>query len=79
MGLTGSIVNVPINIEIIQKALPQSMDETTTIAGTLKRELEYSNAYQTRKVRVYIVMKDLKQLFCKQLYKYKLGSNSSIK
>ena len=38
MGLTGSIINVLVNMEIIHKALPQSMDETTTIAVALKKD-----------------------------------------
>jgi hypothetical protein len=37
MGLTGSIINVHVHMDIVQKALPQSMDETMTIAVALKR------------------------------------------
>ena len=37
MGLMGSIINVLVNMDIIQKALPQCINETTTIAISLKR------------------------------------------
>jgi hypothetical protein len=45
MGLTRSIINVPVHMDIVQKALPQSMDETMTIAIALKGRLQYKNAY----------------------------------
>jgi hypothetical protein len=35
--LTGSIINVPVQMDVVQKALPQFMDETLTIAVALKR------------------------------------------
>jgi len=60
MGLTGSIINVPIQRDVVQKALPQFMNETTSISITLKRRLQYKNAYQTGRVRVNIVMRALK-------------------
>ena len=69
MGLAGSIINVPVHMDIVQKALPQSIDDTMTIAIALKRRLEYKNAYQTGKIRVHIVMKALKQLCSRNLYK----------
>jgi exonuclease III len=69
MGLTGSIINVPVHMDVVQKALPQFMDETLTIAVALKRRLHYKNAYQTGKVRVNIVMRALKELCSRSLYK----------
>jgi len=39
MGLTLSIINVPIQRDVVQKALPQFMNETTMISITLKRRL----------------------------------------
>jgi hypothetical protein len=36
LGLTGSIINVPVQMDVVQKALPQFMDETLTIAVALK-------------------------------------------
>jgi hypothetical protein len=50
MGLTGSIINVHVHMDIVQKSLPQFMDETMTIAIALKRQLQYKNAYQTGRV-----------------------------
>jgi hypothetical protein len=37
MGLTGSIINVPVHMDIVQKELPHFVNETTTIAVALKR------------------------------------------
>jgi hypothetical protein len=56
-------------MDVVQKALPQFMDETLTIAVALKRRLQYKNAYHTRKVRVNIVMRALQQLCLRSLYK----------
>ena len=36
MGLTGSIINVPVHMDIVQKSLPQFMNNTMTIAIALK-------------------------------------------
>ena len=47
MGLTGTIINVPIHMDVIQRALPQFVNETMTIEIALKRRLQYKNAYQT--------------------------------
>jgi hypothetical protein len=69
LGLTGSIINVPVQMDVVQIALPQSMDGTLTIAVALKRRLQYKNAYQTGKVRVNIVMRALQQLCSRSLYK----------
>jgi hypothetical protein len=41
LGLTGSIITVPVQMDVVQKALPQFMDETLTIAVALKRQLQY--------------------------------------
>jgi len=60
MGLTRSIVNVHVHIDVVQKAFPQFMDETMTIVDALKRQLQYKNAYKTGGVRVNIVMRELK-------------------
>ena len=36
MGLTGSIINVPVQMDIVQKALPQFINNTMIIAIALK-------------------------------------------
>lgn len=36
MGLTGSIINVPVHMDIVQKSLPQFMNNTMTISIALK-------------------------------------------
>jgi hypothetical protein len=56
-------------MDVVQKALPQFIDDTLTIAVALKRRLHYKNAYQTGKVRVNIVMRALKELCSRSLYK----------
>ena len=71
MGLIGSIINVPVTTEIIQKALPQCINETTIILVSLKRRLDYRSAYQIGKVWAITVMKALKKLCSKQLYNLK--------
>jgi hypothetical protein len=60
MGLTGSIINVPFQLDFVQKYLPQFISDTMTIDLTLKICLQYKNAYLTGKVRVHVVMKELK-------------------
>jgi hypothetical protein len=37
VGLTGSIINMPIHMDIFHKALPQFMDEAMTFTIALKR------------------------------------------
>jgi len=37
IGLTGSIINVPVHMDVVQKALPQYLSDTMTIANALKR------------------------------------------
>jgi hypothetical protein len=60
---------VHVHIDVVQKSLPQFMDETMTIVVALKRRLQYKNAYQTGRVRVNIVMRELKELCSRTLYK----------
>ena len=69
MGLTGSIINVPVQLDVVQKALPQFISDTMTIVVALKIRLRYKNAYQTGKVHVHVVMKALKELCSRSLYK----------
>ncbi|XP_059070801.1 uncharacterized protein LOC131860407 [Cryptomeria japonica] len=56
-------------MDIIQTALPQSTDSTTTIAVSLKRRLEYKNAFQKGMVRPNLIMQALFQLSSTPLYK----------
>jgi hypothetical protein len=60
MGLTGSIINVLIQLDVVQNAFPQFISDTMTIVVALKRHLQYKNAYQTGKVCVRVVMNALK-------------------
>jgi hypothetical protein len=69
MGLTRSIINVHVHLDVVQKALPQSISNTITIIVALKRLLRYKNLYQTGKVHVHAVMKALKELCSRALYK----------
>jgi predicted DNA-binding helix-hairpin-helix protein len=69
MGLIGSIINMLVHMDIVQKALPQSMDETMTITIAFKRRLKYKNAYQIERVHVNIVPGALKELCLRTLYK----------
>ena len=69
MGLTGTIINVHVHMDVIQRALPQFVNETMIIEIALKRWLQYKNAYQTGKVCVKIVMQALKEQCSIHLYK----------
>jgi hypothetical protein len=60
MGLIGSIIIVPIHLDVVQKSLPQFISDTMIIVVALKRRLRYKNVYQTCKVSVHYVMKELK-------------------
>jgi hypothetical protein len=69
MGLTGSIINVHVQLDVVQKALPQFISDTMTIVVAMKRCMRYKNSYQTGKVCVHDVMKELKELCSRALYK----------
>jgi hypothetical protein len=69
MGLTGSITNMYVQLDVVKKALPQFINNTITIVMALKRFLQYKNVYQTGKVRVHVIMKALKELCFRALYK----------
>jgi hypothetical protein len=71
MGLTWSIINVPIQLDVVQKVLPQFINNKITIVGALKRCLRYKIVYQRGKVRVHDVIKALKELCSRALYKEK--------
>lgn len=69
MGLTGLVINVLVQLDVVQKALPKFMNETMPIVVVLKRHMQYKNAYEIGRVHVQIVMKELKELCSKTLYK----------
>jgi len=69
MGLTWSIINVHVQLDVVQKVMPQFMNKTMMIFVDLKRCLQCKNAYQTGRVCVHIVMKELKELCSSSLYK----------
>ena len=69
MGLTGTFINVHVHMDVIQRALPQFVDETMTIAIALKKWLQYKISYQTGKVHVKTAMQALKELCSRHLYK----------
>jgi hypothetical protein len=60
MGLTRSIINVPVQLDVVQRVMPQFISDIMTIVVALKRHFQYKNAYQIRKVCVHIFMKELK-------------------
>jgi len=62
IALTGSVINVPSNLDIIQLALPRSVSDTMTIAVMIKRKMEYKHAFLSGNVRpkhLMIALKDL--------------------
>ena len=68
VGLIGSIINVPMNMNIIQNALPQATNSTKTTVLACKRHLEYKNAFQIGMVRPNVVMQELSKLTNTPLY-----------
>ena len=71
LGLTSSILNVLVNIHTVQSVLSLSLSNTSTIVVSLKRRLEYKNAFQKGMVRPNIVMHALLDLTKTTLYKMK--------
>jgi hypothetical protein len=45
------------------------ISDTMKIVVSLKRRLQYNNAYETGKVHAHVVMKELKELCSRSLYK----------
>ena len=68
LGLTGTIINVPADLDRVQTALPRSLDDTMMIAIMLKQKLEYKNAFLFGNVRPSIVMAALNDLCKTKLY-----------
>jgi hypothetical protein len=62
---------VHVQLDVVQKSLPQFINNKITIIVALKRCLRYKNSYQTGKVKVHVVMKALKELCSRSLYKAK--------
>jgi hypothetical protein len=60
---------VPVQLDVVQKALPQFISDTMTTVVALKRRLPYKNVYQAGKVSLHAVMKSLKELCSRALYK----------
>jgi hypothetical protein len=44
-GLTESIINVPIQLDVVQKAFPQFIRDTMTIVVALEIHLQYKKVY----------------------------------
>ena len=69
LGLSGGVINVPTDISRIQHALPQKLNESDTIAIEIKRSLKLKNAYAIGRIHLHLVIKALKQLCKRTLYK----------
>jgi hypothetical protein len=67
-GLNGTIINVSVDFDKVQVALPRQIDETKTIAVRLKRKLQYENAYEQGNVRPACVVNALTVLSKTPLY-----------
>jgi hypothetical protein len=68
IGLTGTIINVPANLDKIQFALPRNLSNSMTVAIMLKIKMEYKNAYLSGNVCQKNVMTALKDLCNTSLY-----------
>ena len=71
MDPIGSIKNVPVNLNFVQKALPLSLNNTLAIVVSLKRRLKYKSVFQKGMVRPNIIMQALHELAETTLYRSK--------
>ena len=69
LGLSGGVINVPANISRIQHALPRKINESDTISIEIKRSLKFKNVCVVGWIRPHLVIKALKQLCKRTLYK----------
>jgi hypothetical protein len=60
---------VLVQLNVVQKSLPQFISDALTIVVALKICLQYKSVYQIGKVCVNVVMKALKELCSRALYK----------
>ena len=68
LGLTRSIINVPVNLNIVQKDLLLSLNNTSTILVSLKQRLEYKSVFQKGMVRPNIIIQALFEFAQTTLY-----------
>jgi len=67
--LRRTIINVPSNLNWIQRASPRDIDDNMTVGIMLKRKLEYKNAYLSRNIFPKKVMCALHDFWNTSLYK----------
>ncbi len=65
----GSIINVPINLNLVQNVLARMPYDDSWISLFLKRKLEYKSIYISAYVRLNMVMKKFRQIYKTPLYK----------
>ena len=70
LGLTGTIINVPVDLDKIQSMYPRNLDSTTTISIMLKMKLEYRNTFLAGNIHSKLVVTALTDLYKTKLYKY---------
>ena len=69
LGLSGGVINVHADISRIQHAFPRKINESDTNAIAIKRSLKFKNAYAIGRIHPHLVIKALKQLCKRTLYK----------
>ena len=73
LGLKGSVVNIPIEINDILQVLPRKFDNMATIQVKLKRHMLHSSDYMFETIRPAVVCEALKYLQNTPLYlKYQI-------
>ena len=73
LGLKGSVVNIPIEINDILQVLPRKFDNMATIQVKLKRHMLHSSDYMFETIRPAVVCEALKHLQNTPLYlKYQI-------
>lgn len=79
LGLKGSVVNIPVEINDMLNILPRNFDNMQTIQLKLKRHVEHSTDYMYETIRPAVVCDALMFLKTKPLYKNIEISESFLK
>ncbi|XP_026481429.1 uncharacterized protein LOC113388245 [Ctenocephalides felis] len=69
LGLKGSVVNIPIEVNECLKVLPRKFSEMKTIQVKLKRHLDHKSDYMFESVRPKFICNAIKYLINTPLYK----------
>lgn len=67
-GISGGVVNVPNDFDIVAKVLPRTFEESSTVQVNLSRKLAFKTPYLYQTIRPYRVFEAAKYLTGTELY-----------